>query len=146
MCNSSYIISTQVEPTASQEKPDEKPATGKSKGGQGARKARNDRRRQQQNISKSAAISTFIDLELGLKETSLLSTLKPAASNRPAGVHIRLLGASYCVRRMSERCVAIAQRPLALLLTPENRHAYERVSNLIELFLQFVTKSIQNGI
>jgi hypothetical protein len=90
-------------------------------------------------------ISTFIDLELGLKETSLLSTLKPAASNRPTGVHIGLLGASYCVRRMLERCVAIAQRPLALLLTPENRHAYERVSNLIELFLQFVTKSIQNG-
>ncbi|KAH0815152.1 hypothetical protein GEV33_007639 [Tenebrio molitor] len=37
--------------------------------------------------------------------------------------------ASYCVRRMLERCVAIAQRPLALLLIPENRHAYERVSN-----------------
>jgi hypothetical protein len=32
---------------------------------------------------------------------------------------------------MLERCVAIGQRPLALLLTPENRHAYKRVSNYI---------------
>ena len=65
------------------------------------------------------------------KNSAYYQTLQKAASNCPTGGHIGLLGASLCVRKMLDRAQSIPQRPLAMLLTPENRHAYARVSNYV---------------
>lgn len=114
-------MSTNVEITAPRENIEVGTKTKKSKGSQEDRKTLADRRRQQQNVFKTAAIFTSIDMELGLKKTNLLSTLKLASSNRSTSVHVGLLMcASYYVRKVLDRCVAIAQCFLTMLLTPEN--------------------------
>jgi hypothetical protein len=97
------------------------------RGGRGSRQKRNDQRRQQQNFGVQSAIQSNVKLELGLSETTSLSQLSPATSNRPGGVHVNLLGLLDATYSMLYRFRAIAQRPLALQLTDANINVYRKI-------------------
>lgn len=97
------------------------------KGGKGARSKRADNRQKFKNKNVDASAQNAALSRLGLTETNALAVLKPTSSTRPGGVHINLLAYNENVSKMLTRLITVAQRPLAMILTPGNIQQYRFV-------------------